>query len=172
MAALANRSITNELPRNITVVVTGDNVEWKPWPIAIRVSQVIGRGHSLETEDAADRHRIEPDSPHRNRCFVVRKGWADDGSVRGFKHVLDKGIAAFDVDRFMMNPARHEVVANPDARPVGADLLEEEVGVVRQTGGDAPRAVPVEADGESGSAKQRRSCNLPVRSGNTGEIPV
>ena len=113
-----------------------------------------------------ERQRVEPDGRAATAPPGCRRRAGLTIGPRGVTRTRSvTGRAALDGDDLLDDPAGDEGVALLDARAVGADLLEEQVGVVHQAGRQPPggvAVVPREDDRAADEARpgdgSRRAC--------------
>ena len=167
----ANRELTDQLPCDGARLIGGDDVEGEARPAPVRLLEAVDGPRFVECQDPAGGCVVQPDGTHRHGDFTVERR-PDQRTVRRLEHVDRHRVAVLDLDGLMVHGARDELVPDPDAGPVFADLFEEQVGVVGQTGSHAPGGVPVESDREAGRSQQGRSGDLPVGGRDVCEVPV
>src|SRR5204863_6557811 len=88
------------------------------------------------------------------------------------QHRLGDALATLYADDFFVNLTFDKPVPLFDATAVRAELFKEQVGVVGQAGGHAPRNVAVEPGRETGAAGERGPGDRPVRRADVGQVPL
>ncbi len=167
-----HRGGAHQLPADAAPGVRVGHVERQGVPVGECPPQVFGAAGPGKVEQAPEGTGHQPGGGHRQVPHLAQEGGADQGAVVGDQHLQRLGRPAAYVDDLRAHLAGDEAVAAAHAAPVRAHLLEEEVGVVDETGGHPPGEVAVVAGGHRRGAGQGGAGQRPLRGGDVQQVPV